>query len=342
MKRITIMLIALFSCALVISATGTAAAMPTVSYDTNSKYSRQLTGEQFLQTVYAEKWLQVSDEADTLEGLCFDREGNLWMVGVQSGKVFKVSADKKIQVVLTLPGKYPSGLKISKDGRIFVTCLAGGIFSFQPDGTDLRVIVPENAGYVCDDMVFDSNGGFYFTNFKGSIGNLIGTVEYVSPDFKTITTVVKGLCGPNGIVMTKSGKNVLFITEICANRLDRFELEPDGITVAPYGGTVLYNYQGGYAGPDSIETDADGNIYQAMWGQGRYVVLDAKNFVPFAQIFIPERDTGHMLFTPHSAIIPGTDHVLLSANDLRGGQGTALYIAKVPAKAWDGYYQFQQ
>lgn len=348
MKSMTIVFTALFTGAALLGTIGTALALPTVVYAADSsKYFPPLPGEQNLQAVVAEKWLQVSNDIDTLEGLCFDRDGNLWMVGVQSGKIFKVAPDKQVTVVTTLKDKTPAGLKINKDGRIFVAYLGdcqstGGVVSFNPDGSDLKQIVPETGGYVIDDLFFDDNGGFYFTNFKGTVGNSIGTVEYVSPDFKTITTVVKNLTGPNGVVMTPKEKNTLFISETCADRLDRFNLESDGLTIKPYGGSVVYNYQGGNLGPDSVETDADGNIYQAMWGQGRYIILNSQTGIPFAQILIPDRDKGHMLYTSHSAIIPGTDQILVAANDLEGGQGTALYTARVPAKSWGGYYQFQK
>ncbi len=343
MKLKIIALMALLSGVALFGAPSTVLAAPGVVYDANSSYFPQLTGEQNLQTVVAEKWLQVSNhDVDTLEGLCFDRSGNLWMVGVQSGKIFKVTPDKQVTVVATLKDKLPAGLKIGKDGRVYVAYLGdckstGGVVSFKPDGSDMKTIVPETSGYVVDDLFFDSKGGFYFTNFKGIVGNSIGTVEYVSPDFKTITTVVKNLTGPNGVVMPPNLKNTLFISETNTARLDRFNLESDGVTIKPYGGSVVYNYQGGNLGPDSIETDADGNIYQAMWGQGRYILLDSKTGSPFAQILIPDRDKGHMLYASHSAMIPGTNQVILAANDLEGGQGMALYTVNGPANAWGDF-----
>jgi lactonase len=346
MKLKSIAIMVLLSGAALFSIPGTVLALPAVVYQAHASFFPKLPGEQNLQTVVAEKWLQVSkSDMDTLEGLCFDRHGNLWMVGVQSGKVFKVTPDKHVTVVATLKGKLPAGLKIHKDGRIFVAYLGdckstGGVVSLNPDGSDMKQVVAEGK-YVADDLFFDSKGGFYFTNFKGIVGSSIGTVEYVSPDFTTITTVVGNLTGPNGLVMTPKLKDTLFIAETCAARLDRFNLEPDGTTIKPYGGSVLYNYQGGNLGPDSLETDADGNLYQAMWGQGRFVLLDCKTGIPFAQILVPDRDKGHMLYTSHSSIIPGTNQVILAANDLEGGQGMALYTVKVPAKAWNGYYQFQ-
>ena len=321
---------------MVLGTANTVFALPAVTYS-----QMHFPGEDSLQTVVAEKWLKVSDEAEALEGLCFDRTGNLWMVGVETGRVYKVTPDKNIHIVTVLKDRRPAGLKIHKDGRIFVACLGNGIdtgsvVSFNPDGTGMKIIVPETGGYTCDDLFFDNKGGFYFTNYKGYYTNQTGTVEYVSPDYKTITTVAKGLSGPNGIVMSPKNPRMLIVSECHGSRLSAFQLEPDGVT--PYIGSVLSYYQACF--PDSLDVDEDGNLYQAMSLQGRYVVLNSLGN-PFAQIVIPERVTGHMLQTTHSAIIPGTNQIIVCASDMQGGQGTALYTALVPAKAWNGYYQFQ-
>lgn len=55
----------------------------------------------------------------------------------------------------------------------------------------LKEIVPAIAGYVPNDMVFEAKGGFYFTYFRGTSPEPAGGVLYVSPDFTTITPVVR-------------------------------------------------------------------------------------------------------------------------------------------------------
>ena len=325
-------LVAILSIGLFFVAPNEAFALPAVSTP-----EFKLAGTETLQTVMAEQWLKVSDDVDTLEGLCFDRKNNLWLVGVESGKVYKITPDKKIQVVMTLKDRRPAGLKIHKDGRIFVACLGNGVdngsvISFNPDGSDIKVIVPENAGYVPDDLFFDNEGGFYFTNFKGYYSNPIGSVEYVSPDYKTITRAFGNLCGPNGIVMSPLWPGVLYVSECYGARLDGFQLK------APTS-SVVWHYQG-YVFPDSIETDAAGNIYQAIYGQARVIIFSSFGN-PFAHVIIPDGLQGHMLNVTHSAIIPGTDQLIICTSDLPN-PGTALYTVKAPAKAWDGYYQFQK
>lgn len=52
--------------------------------------------EQQLPTVTAEPWLEISKQGLQLEGLCFDRQGNLLLCEVFGGTIFHVNLpDKK-------------------------------------------------------------------------------------------------------------------------------------------------------------------------------------------------------------------------------------------------------
>ena len=54
-----------------------------------------------------------------LEGPSFDRAGNLWFVDIPFGRVFRLSPAGKCELVCQYDG-WPNGLKIHKDGRIFI------------------------------------------------------------------------------------------------------------------------------------------------------------------------------------------------------------------------------
>ncbi len=82
-------------------------------------------------------------------------------------------------------------------------------------------------------MVFDSKGGFYFTDFRGYSTNPLGGVYYVSPDFRTVTpAIIQNISVANGIALSTDEK-VLWVTETTANRLHRIALEDDGVTIQP-------------------------------------------------------------------------------------------------------------
>jgi gluconolactonase len=54
-----------------------------------------------------------------IEGPSFDADGNLYIVDIPFGRIFRITPDKKWSLVVEYEG-WPNGLKISRDGRIFV------------------------------------------------------------------------------------------------------------------------------------------------------------------------------------------------------------------------------
>ena len=62
-----------------------------------------------------------------LEGPSFDLEGNLYVVDVAYGRVFRISPDgQDIKLITEYDGE-PNGLKIHKDGCIFIADYKNGI-----------------------------------------------------------------------------------------------------------------------------------------------------------------------------------------------------------------------
>ncbi|MFY9478101.1 MAG: SMP-30/gluconolactonase/LRE family protein [Aquabacterium sp.] len=285
-------------------------------------------GERQLQTVVAEPYFKVSDKALQLEGPAFDREGNLYFVEVFGGSVMKLTKDKKLSTVLPKNAYGSAGLAVHKDGRIFMAGLGnfkdtGVVVAFNPDGGQLQTIIPASAGYLPDDLVFDAEGGFYFTDFKGTSTQPTGGVYHVSPDFKTITPLMPNMAVPNGVALSPNGK-VLWADEFSNGRLHRVELA-NATTIAPFGTTVTYQFQG--HAPDSMRTDRDGNVYVAMYQQGRVLVFN-DNGLPIGQILLPGREKGHNLRSTSLAFVPGTNEVLIVTNDADRGQGSTIYRAK--------------
>ncbi len=293
--------------------------------------------EQGLQTIVAAPWFKVSDEGLQLEGPAFDRDGNLLFVEVFGGRVFRLSEDKRLTTVVEENGLGSAGLALHKDGRIFVAGLGnfedtGSVVAFAPDGSGMETIVPPEAGYLADDLVFDENGGFYFTDFKGTSTNPTGGVYYVSPDFKEITPILENLSVANGIGLSPDGKT-LWVTEFSKGLLHRVDLAGP-TTIAHFGTSVPYRFTG--PAPDSLRADADGNVYVAMYGQGRVLVFN-RNGMPIGQILLPGRDDGHNLRSTSLAIKPGTRDLFILTNDWDGGEGSTIFHAQAFAEASNLY-----
>jgi lactonase len=111
---------------------------------------------------------------------------------------------------LSLNDLGPGGLAIHKDGRIFIAAMnmakeTGSILAVKSDGTGRQTIVPAAAGYMPNDLVFDAQGGFYFSDFRGISTEPKGGAYYVSPDFQTITPVLPHLAMANGIALSPNG-----------------------------------------------------------------------------------------------------------------------------------------
>lgn len=309
-------------------------AAPALTYDAQTRGPAPVPpSERSLQTVVAQPWFKVSDEGLQLEGPSFDRDGNLLFVEVFGGRVFRLTPDQKLSTVVGESKLGSAGLAIHKDGRVFIAGLGnfkntGSVVAVRPDGSGMQTIVPPEAGYLPDDLVFDAQGGFYFTDFQGISTNPKGGVHYVSPDLRTITPVLPYLAVPNGVALSPDGKE-LWVTEFSRGLLHRVELA-DATTIALFGTAIAYHFTG--PAPDSMRTDADGNLYVAMYGQGRVLVFN-KNGMPIGQVLLPGREEGHNLRSTSMAIKPGTDDLYVVTNDWKGGQGSTIFHAQAFAKA---------
>ncbi|CAE6844547.1 SMP-30/gluconolactonase/LRE family protein [Paraburkholderia domus] len=291
--------------------------------------------ERDLPTAVAKPYFKVSDTATPLEGLAFDRSGNLLFVDIYNSRVHRLSQDRHLTTVYSEAELHPAGIAVHKDGRIFVAAVGrtnseghfadGTIISVEADGSNCQTVVQRSLGHVIDDMVFDNEGGFYFTDFRGTATNPIGGVYYVPPDHKSIHVVLPSMCGANGVALSPDGK-VLWATEYFANRLHRMDLKAPGV-IARCGSMVPYHFVG--RAPDSMRTDSAGNTYVAMQRQGRILVFSPYG-VPIGQILLPGREDNRFLQCTSLAIKPNSRELFIVGWDLNG-QGSMIFSASGPA-----------
>ena len=65
-----------------------------------------------------------------IEGPSFDADGNLYIVDIPFGRIFRISPDRKWSLVVEYDG-WPNGLKIGRDGRILVADYRHGIMELD-------------------------------------------------------------------------------------------------------------------------------------------------------------------------------------------------------------------
>ena len=264
-----------------------------------------------LPTIKAEPWVQIDpDPKIFLEGPAFDREGNLYVSSVEEGRIFKITPDKKVTTIFTKKGVMTDGIAIHKDGRLFVACISGEILVMNPDGSNVTYIEPKYQGKpkMLNDLVFDSKGNLYVSDFIGTFADPIGGVYRFSADFKTVQPLLEHVAAANGVAFSPEG-NVLWVSETGGNRLLRLQLSPDGTTVRSAG--VPYYFTGSPS-CDSLRVDMAGNVYVCLVRQGRALIFN-KMGIPIANVLIPGRDEGNNLGTANLAIKPGTNEVFITA-----------------------------
>lgn len=282
-----------------------------------------------LQTVEATPLIIAGNNGQTLEGAIFDADGNLLFCNVTDRKVMRLTPSGKLSTLLQVDGFSPGGLALSGDGQLFIAAInqanrTGAVFALLPDGNSLQTVISPDAGYLPNDLVFDANGGFYFSDFKGAATSPLGGVYYVSPDFKSISPVIPQMAQANGVALSPDGKT-LWVTEYARNLLHRVNLS-GAATVPLTGSKVPYRFIG--PAPDSMRVDKDGNVYVAMVGQGRVMIFNPAG-LPIAQVLLPGRDKGLNLRSTSLALHPAKNEMrIVSGNTPEADSAdAALFVA---------------
>ncbi len=201
-----------------------------------------------------------------LEGPVFDRQGRLYVTDIPHGRIFRIDPDGAWDLVAEYDG-WPNGLKIHRDGPIFITCYKHGIMRLDPDSGS---VVPclETAGSEgfrgVNDLTFAANGDLYFTD-QGQTGlqDPTGRVYRLRPSGE-LTCLIDTVPSPNGIVIDTAMKS-LFVAVTRAQQIWRIPLNGSGL-VAKVG--VFAQLHGGMGGPDGIALDEEGCLIVAHTGFG--------------------------------------------------------------------------
>src|SRR6267142_2814673 len=75
-----------------------------------------------------------------LEGPSFDRKGNLWCVDIPFGRIFRIDPKGEWELAAQYDG-WPNGLKIHRDGRIFICDYKRGLMLLDPVGGTVEPIL---------------------------------------------------------------------------------------------------------------------------------------------------------------------------------------------------------
>jgi gluconolactonase len=193
-----------------------------------------------------------------LEGPSFDRDGHLYCVDVPYGRIFRITPDGEWSVAAEYHGE-PNGLKIHKDGRIFIADHLHGIMVMDPENGKIepvstRANLERFRG--CNDLFFAGNGDLYFTDpGRSSLSNPTGRL-FVLRANGVLELLLNNIPYPNGLVMNPE-ETCLYLAVSRANCIWRVSLN-----AGPMGRMVglFIQLSGGLAGPDGLAMDEESNL----------------------------------------------------------------------------------
>jgi len=201
-----------------------------------------------------------------LEGPSFDRDGQLYIVDIPYGRVFRISPAGEFTLVAEYDGE-PNGLKIAKDGRIVITDYRHGLMLLDPASGKVSSLLERRWSERfkgVNDLVFAKNGDIYFTD-QGQTGmhDPTGRVYRLRVD-GTLDLLLGNVPSPNGLVLN-GAEHILYVAATRGNNVWRVPLMPDG-TVSKVG--IFVQLSGSLGGPDGMAMDQDDNLAIAHAGLG--------------------------------------------------------------------------
>jgi len=254
-----------------------------------------------------------------LEGPSFDRQGNLYFTDIAFGRIFRITAAGAWELVVQYDG-WPNGLKIHKDGRIFIADYKLGLLILDPATGRIEEVLRTmySEGFKgLNDLHFARNGDLYFTDQgQTGIADPTGRVFRLRDD-GTLDRLVLNAPSPNGITLSNAEKHA-YLAVTRSQQVWRLPLMADG-SLSKTG--VAIQLSGGVGGPDGVEMDSEDGILVCQLGVG--IWRFDKNMLPTHLIHSPDPKHHHLANIAYG----GADRRTLYITDSLSGD---ILVADMP------------
>ncbi len=222
-------------------------------------------------------------------------DGSVLVVEIAGQALTRVHPDGRLDIVAELEGG-PNGAALGPDGWCYICNSGGWLYAEEANGWRRPRGQSETPGWIerahlatgrverlytrCgevelqapNDLVFDRNGGFYFTDHGKRRPRTMGvtSVFYARSDGSGIVEAVTGLVTPNGVGLS-ADEGTLYVAETIPRRLWAFSLRAPGEIASepwpsPNGGRLVAGLpDNNYL--DSLALDAAGNICVASFNR---------------------------------------------------------------------------
>ncbi len=248
-------------------------------------------------------------------------DGSVILTEMFASRLTRIAPDGTKTTVAEINGS-PNGLAVGPDGALYL-CNNGNAFTPLNMGdllypgpfdeskyiggriqrvdiatgtvTDLYTHCGTTALRAPNDIVFDKQGGFYFTDHGTRTERSADRtgIYYAKPDGSFIEEVAFPVDGPNGIGLSPDEKTVYW-AETHTGRVYQRAITSPGKLAPPDASTVLCGLPG-YQLLDSLAVDGEGNICVATIVNGGITVISPQGEV-LQHIAVDDRITTNICF----------------------------------------------
>ena len=201
---------------------------------------------------------ELTDDLLFPEGPIFMPDGSIILVEIARGTLTRINTDESKDIIAELGGG-PNGAAVGPDGYVYV-CNNGGFEWHDIDGllipggqgkeysggriekVDIKTGLSEVIYFECDgnplkgpnDIVFDKQGGFWFTDLGKTYGRQKdqGALFYAKIDGSFIKEVVFPIESPNGVGLSPN-EDVVYVADTTPGRLWGYPISEPGVIKGP-------------------------------------------------------------------------------------------------------------